>query len=87
MMDYIKDSPEDLPDNLLEFCYYREDFGYVIMAVSQYIEYEARKSGDPWLYEQPVPCDYILKSGYRIVRFKDSYYITCDIEPERFINI
>lgn len=56
----------DLPDELVEYCYYLSDCGYSIMAIPECLLSEHIKSTDLWEYEVPMPVKYVLATGYRM---------------------
>lgn len=66
--DYIIERPNytkaKLPDELMEYCYYLLDSGYVIMAIPKSLFDDNVRHNDLDDFECPVPMKYVLQKGY-----------------------
>ena len=56
----------DMPKELEEFSYWVSDLGYCLIAIPECFIPDVEQKKDPFLYEMPMPLNYVKEKGYRL---------------------
>ena len=78
-----KPYPKPLPELLVEYHVYVVDSGHCICAIPKPLFGAALSSGEPWMYEVPIPARYVLHTGWE----RHGEYLVVDVPYDDIFGV